>query len=322
MKRRSLKERGITLVALVVTIIILLILAGVTISLVVGQGGLIQRAKNSTSVYNRSSDGEYLQQLRYSYEIDKENDEKLSLKDFLTKQDRIDKVEDNGDGTLNVTIGKNVYTIQDESSKKPLGRLIDVAKVGDYVNYSKTYENQFQGLKHTCFDENLGNGWRVAYVDKDSGVVTLISEGIPLQTTLDNSFGLYSKNIIISSTEINKFFDSNVANNINILDLEDIKLLCNQANIKMEYTEANFVSPQIYSCDSDSLKIIDIGTYYLLNTIDVERYGNNHYFFNNRGLKFENGDYEGIIGLRLVIGLKPNLEYYDGNGNKENPYKI
>lgn len=43
-----LKEnKGITLVALVVTIIVLLILAGVTISLVVGQNGIITRARQA-----------------------------------------------------------------------------------------------------------------------------------------------------------------------------------------------------------------------------------------------------------------------------------
>lgn len=44
------KERGITLVALVVTIVVLLILAGVSITLVLGNNGLIkktQEAKNS-----------------------------------------------------------------------------------------------------------------------------------------------------------------------------------------------------------------------------------------------------------------------------------
>lgn len=46
------KERGITLVALVVTIVVLLILAGVSISLVLGNNGIIKRAqqaKNETT---------------------------------------------------------------------------------------------------------------------------------------------------------------------------------------------------------------------------------------------------------------------------------
>ncbi len=39
------KEKGITLVALVVTIVVLLILAGVSISLVLDQNGIINKLK-------------------------------------------------------------------------------------------------------------------------------------------------------------------------------------------------------------------------------------------------------------------------------------
>ena len=41
------KERGITLVALVITIIVLLILAGVTIAMVVGDNGILSRSRQS-----------------------------------------------------------------------------------------------------------------------------------------------------------------------------------------------------------------------------------------------------------------------------------
>ena len=41
------KEKGITLVALVVTIVVLLILAGVSINLVLGENGLINKAKEA-----------------------------------------------------------------------------------------------------------------------------------------------------------------------------------------------------------------------------------------------------------------------------------
>lgn len=41
------KEKGITLVALIITIIVLIILAGVTISLVVGDNGIIQKSKDA-----------------------------------------------------------------------------------------------------------------------------------------------------------------------------------------------------------------------------------------------------------------------------------
>ena len=45
MQRQERKQKGITLVALVITIIVLLLLAGVTISLLVGENGIITKAK-------------------------------------------------------------------------------------------------------------------------------------------------------------------------------------------------------------------------------------------------------------------------------------
>ena len=43
------KERGITLIALVITVVILIILATVTLNVVLGEGGLIQRAQQEKS---------------------------------------------------------------------------------------------------------------------------------------------------------------------------------------------------------------------------------------------------------------------------------
>ena len=41
------RERGITLIALVVTIIVLLILAGISISMLTGQNGILNRAQEA-----------------------------------------------------------------------------------------------------------------------------------------------------------------------------------------------------------------------------------------------------------------------------------
>ena len=48
------KERGITLIALVVTIIVLLILAGVAISLTIGQGGIFDRAQKAANTWRNA----------------------------------------------------------------------------------------------------------------------------------------------------------------------------------------------------------------------------------------------------------------------------
>ena len=64
---RNRQEKGITLIALVITIIVLLILAGVTINVILGENGLISITKNAGEEYikarfkrrNRSRDFEY-----------------------------------------------------------------------------------------------------------------------------------------------------------------------------------------------------------------------------------------------------------------------
>ena len=53
--KKSIGDAGITLVALVVTIIILLILAGVTINMVLGQNGLIQKSKIAKGKYENAA---------------------------------------------------------------------------------------------------------------------------------------------------------------------------------------------------------------------------------------------------------------------------
>ena len=48
-------QKGITLVALVITIIVLLILAGVSISLVVGQNGVLTQASNAVDTNEKAT---------------------------------------------------------------------------------------------------------------------------------------------------------------------------------------------------------------------------------------------------------------------------
>lgn len=57
-------QKGITLVALVITIIVLLILASVTISLTLGQNGLFNTAKNAGKNYTNAAKNE-MQGLNY-----------------------------------------------------------------------------------------------------------------------------------------------------------------------------------------------------------------------------------------------------------------
>ncbi len=62
-------QKGVTLVALVVTIIVLLILAGVSISMVVGQNGILTRTQGSVNNQNAASAREKLSMAISSIEM-------------------------------------------------------------------------------------------------------------------------------------------------------------------------------------------------------------------------------------------------------------
>ena len=103
---KTKETRGITLITLAVTIVVLLILAGVSINTVVGDNGIIKKAKEAAEVTKKVSAEEEMNRLVLEYELAKKDE---TLEDFLQKkviEGKIDEVIDNGDGTI--TIIKNV----------------------------------------------------------------------------------------------------------------------------------------------------------------------------------------------------------------------
>mgnify|MGYP007083085337 CR=1 FL=1 len=58
---KTKEEKGITLIALVITIIILLILAGVSIAMLTGNNGILTQAKNAKKNFEDTSEKEQVQ---------------------------------------------------------------------------------------------------------------------------------------------------------------------------------------------------------------------------------------------------------------------
>ena len=126
MKTKEMK--GITLVALVVTIVVLLILAGVSINTVLGEDGIIKKAKEAAEATKRASAEEEMNRLVLEYQLASKDETLESFLQEKVTEGRIDGVTDNGDGTITITKkveGKD-YTI---TVKKPVAPTPSV-KVG------------------------------------------------------------------------------------------------------------------------------------------------------------------------------------------------
>lgn len=115
-KKNYLKgNKGITLIALVVTIIILIILAGISINLVLGENGLIQKAKEASEASTRAEAEEKLNMDIMDMYIDYEQKGKsLTLQDLsnLPKYDNnVTEVKIEQEKAIVIYDGKYVFEI-------------------------------------------------------------------------------------------------------------------------------------------------------------------------------------------------------------------
>lgn len=85
MKKSFKSKRGITLVALVVTIIVLIILAGVSISLVLGNNGIVTKAKKAKANTEQAKIEEEIQINEIDNYIEEETARKKSLDEILAE---------------------------------------------------------------------------------------------------------------------------------------------------------------------------------------------------------------------------------------------
>ena len=107
MKEKLKRQNGITLIALVITIIVLLILAGVTIATLTGDNGILTQAQNAKENTKEAESEEEIALIANEWAIERHTSSK-SLGEFLdekVEKGKIDSVNKNADGTY--TIGKD-----------------------------------------------------------------------------------------------------------------------------------------------------------------------------------------------------------------------
>ena len=102
MKTKEMK--GITLIALVITIVVLLILAGVSINLLLGDNGIITKATEAKDSYSKSAVKEKVGFLLNEYTIDKATGENEDFAKFLRKNLQVG-VAEKEDGSYSFILG-------------------------------------------------------------------------------------------------------------------------------------------------------------------------------------------------------------------------
>ena len=95
-KKQKMQERGITLIALVVTIIILLILAGVTLNIALSDNGLFSKAKKAADEYEQAQKEE--EEILYEFEdlIDEKDTVVLKIGEIAEKTQKNNYIDNYG----------------------------------------------------------------------------------------------------------------------------------------------------------------------------------------------------------------------------------
>ena len=269
------REKGITLIALVITIIVLLILAGVVITTLTGDNGILGKAKTAKTTNDEEKAkeqikiavmGSYGKDGELNYDDLTKNLGQIGIKDLpneasypleVTLDGVSATIEANGEVNFTTSGG---YTQTGDTITSPDGKTM---KVGDYVNYDPTLEANASDLTYTSKTDKTGAdsdqefnaetyknaeyGWRILGVSK--GKLRLISgEFVGAGNYTNGSRTYYTlkgqKGYINGIEELNKisaiFGHGKGAEKATSITAEDINEITGYDPAKAKCEEGNF----------------------------------------------------------------------------------
>ena len=174
----SRSDRAITLIALIVTIIVLLILAGVTISMAVNKQGIFNKAKTATRAYKNASENEQTG----LDEADKE------IAKYMPKES-----SEGGSGSESGGGTSGSGNSGSGTSETGNSGLVATGK-GTTLSSSSFPKISVSGLKYADLDgDGIADGIIVADISKDSTDTTTYKGGNPWNGDSDSSFSYTKK---------------------------------------------------------------------------------------------------------------------------------
>ena len=184
------EERGITLIALVITIIVLLILAGISMAMLTGENGMLTQVQNAKERTEEAGDKEKIQLAVNAAQIGDSGYQDLSQNNLQGETDREfgegkSVVRDNGDGSFTISLvdSKKEYTVTSN------GEVEDGIDWNEAMTNAKTPEEQEITSKNV-----IGLGTNGQAVNMDLWLYCF--------DTVTNGYGLNSQEVF-QNTEYN-----------------------------------------------------------------------------------------------------------------------
>ena len=214
-------KKGITLVALVVTIVVLLILAGVSINAVLGDNGIIKKANQAASVTKEAEVKEAINRTILEFYLTNDYE---TLEDFLkakAEDGSIDSVTKNADGTL--TVKKGEYSVTVENKTNSSGGSSSGGSTGGETQTPEITVGEVKVVANSngtgsaitdAASVYLGNTLYITFSYSITGGTTTVDKTIPYAVTANGTYTFtvtgtvngksYTKNV---SVTVNQFKD-------------------------------------------------------------------------------------------------------------------
>ena len=251
-------KKGITLIALVVTVVVLIILAGVSINAVLGDNGIIKKANQAASVTKEAEVKEAINRTILEFYL---TDDYETLEDFLkakAEDGSIDSVTKNADGTL--TVKKGEYSVTVENKTNSSGGSSSGGSTGGEtqtpeitIGEAKVVANS-DGTGSAITDAAsvyLGNTLYITFAHSITGGTTVVDKTIPYAVTKNGTY-----TFTVTGTVNGKSYTKNVSVTVN--QFKDVYEYM-QTNTKVTYSDGEVWVPEGFKVAGDSASTVQGG---------------------------------------------------------------
>ena len=251
-------KKGITLIALVVTVVVLIILAGVSINAVIGDDGIIKKAQNSANLTKEAEVKEAINRTILEFYLTNDYE---TLEDFLkakVTEGKIDSVTKNADGTL--TVKKGEYSVTVENKTNSSG---GSGSGGSTGGETQTPEITVSGIKVVADNTGtgsaiteadsvyLGNTLYITFSHSITGGTTTVDNPIPYAVTKNGTY-----TFTVTGTVNGKSYTKNVSVTVN--QFKDVYEYM-QTNTKVTYSDGDVWVPEGFRISTDSAENVQGG---------------------------------------------------------------
>ena len=250
-------KKGITLIALVVTVVVLIILAGVSINAVIGDDGIIKKAQNSANLTKEAEVKEAINRTILEFHL---TDDYETLEDFLkakVTEGKIDSVTKNADGTL--TVKKGEYSVTVENKTNTSGGSSSGGSTGGETQTPEITVGEIKvaadstgtGTAITANSVYLGNTLYITFVHSITGGTTTVDKTIPYAVTKNGTY-----TFTVTGTVNGKSYTKNVSVTVN--QFKDVYEYM-QTNTKVTYSDGDVWIPEGFKVADDSASTVQGG---------------------------------------------------------------